>query len=81
MSKKNSGRTIYHVPGKGWADKANDAIKPAKFYGTQAEAYEAGRQRLINQGGGEIAIKNKTTGKIRQKTTIPHGNDPYPPKG
>ena len=64
----------------GWADKDNSASKPAKVYPTQAEAISSAREHLRNQGGGELSIQG-TDGKIRAKDTVPHGNDPFPPKG
>jgi hypothetical protein len=80
MSKKND-RTVYWNPSKGWADKRNGASRPDKYYPTQKDAYAAGKGHIENQGGGEIAIKRKDNGQIRDKNTIYPGNDPYPPKG
>lgn len=74
-----SNRTVYKHP-DGWADKDNDASRPAKVYSTQREAEEAAREHLRNNGGGELTIQG-TDGQFRQKDTVPPGHDPYPPKG
>lgn len=74
-----ANRTVYKHP-DGWADKGNEASRPSKVYDTQREAEAAAREHLRNQGGGELTIQG-TDGKFRQKDTVPHGNDPYPPKG
>ena len=63
-----------------WANKRNDAGKASSLHKTQGEAEEAAREMLRNQGGGELIIKG-LDGKIRDKDTVPPGNDPYPPKG
>lgn len=78
---KRNDRSIYKDPMKGWADKCNSATRPAKYYDTQKEAYEAARNHLQNQKGGEITIMRGDDGRIREKNTIAPGNDPYPPKG
>ena len=72
-------RTVSPHP-NGWADKNDDASRPATVYPTQREAINSARERLRNQGGGELTIQG-TDGKFRQKDTVPNGNDPFPPKG
>lgn len=77
----DKNRIIYYNPDKGWADKRNSASQPDKYYDTQNEAYEASKEHLKKQGGGEISIKRKDNGKIRDKHTISPAKDPFPPKG
>jgi len=78
MMAKN-GRTVYRKPNGDWANKANDATKPASVHSTQGAAEEAARRMLKNSGGGELTTKGMD-GKIRSKDTIPPGKDPNPPK-
>ncbi|MCI5218523.1 MAG: DUF2188 domain-containing protein [Candidatus Electrothrix sp. Rat3] len=78
---KQQDRDIYRRTDGKWANKRHDATRPSSLHETQKEAYEAGRQNLINQGGGEIAIHRADNCQIREKNTISPGNDDYPPKG
>ena len=71
-------RSVFKTP-QGWADKGDDASRPAKHHQTQQQAIEAARTHVKNQGGGEISIHG-LDGKIRDKDTVPPGNDPCPPK-
>ncbi len=71
-------RSVYKTT-DGWADKDDDASRPAKIHDTQQDAIDAARQHLRNQGGGEVTIHGRD-GKIRDKDTVPPGNDPCPPK-
>ncbi len=68
------------VPHNGkWADRAEGASRVGGIYDTQAQAFDAGRARVINSGGGELRIHGEN-GKIRDSNT--YGKvDPYPPKG
>ena len=65
---------------RGWADRRQGASRPAQVYGTQQEAIDAARERLRNSGGGELNIHGRD-GQIREKDSVPPGNDPFPPKG
>lgn len=47
---------------------------------TQAEAQQAAREMLHNQGGGEMTTKG-FDGKFRAKDTMAPGNDPRNIKG
>lgn len=78
MSKKQD-RTVYRREDGQWANKRNDAERPASLHGTQREAIEAAREMLHKQGGGELTIKG-VDGRIRSKDTIAPGNDPLPPR-
>lgn len=78
MSKKQD-RTVYRREDGQWANKRNDAGRPASLHGTQREAIEAAREMLHKQGGGELTTKG-VDGRIRSKDTIAPGNDPFPPR-
>ncbi|GAB6194360.1 DUF2188 domain-containing protein [Desulfocastanea catecholica] len=77
---KGRDRTISRRPDKTWENKRNDAIRPTSVHSTQRAAIDAARKNLANQGGGEVIIKG-VNGRIREKNTIPPGNDDFPPKG
>ena len=76
---KPQDRTIYKTD-KGWVNKRNDASKPASVHDTQRDAYNAAKENLIKQGGGEILIKGMD-GRIREKNTIAPGHDPRSIRG
>ncbi len=80
MGGKGRDRTVFRNEDGMWANKRNDADKASSLHKTQGKAEEAAREMLGNQGGGELIIKG-LDGKIRDKDTVPPGNDPYPPKG
>lgn len=79
MSKKQD-RIIYRRDDGTWANKRISANRPSSVHDTQKAAQTAANRHLTNAGGGELTIKG-VNGKIRQKTTVPPGNDPHPPKG
>lgn len=79
MSKPHD-RTVTPRPDGMWANKRHDRSRASSLHKTQAEAVEAARMMLTNQGGGELSIQG-TDGKIHTKNTIGGGNDPHPPKG
>ena len=60
-----------------WIDKRNSASR-GFAYDTQAAAAAAGKQRLLNSGGGDLTIKGRD-GQIRSKDTIGR-KDPFPPR-
>lgn len=72
-------RMVYKK-GTKWVNKKNVSEKASSVHDTQKEAIDAARENLKNQGGGELSIKSVKNG-IRDKRTIPPGNDPNPPKG
>lgn len=78
MSKKQD-RTVYRTEDGQWANKRNDASRATSLHPTQAEAEQAARENLQNQGGGELTTKGRD-GRIRSKDTIPPGSDPNPPR-
>ena len=67
----------YHVTPRedGWAAEKAGASRAASLHPTQAEAVDAARGYLQNQGGGELNIHARS-GAIRAKDTIAPGNDP-----
>lgn len=67
----------YHVTQRddGWAAEREGASRAASLHRTQAEAVDASRGYLNNQGGGELNIHGRD-GSIRAKDTIDPGNDP-----
>jgi hypothetical protein len=70
---------VYRRPDGTWANKRNDSGRASSLHDTQAEAIDAAREMLVNQGGGELVTKG-LDGRIRSKDTIPPGNDPDPPR-
>lgn len=78
MSKAND-RMVYKR-GNEWVNKANGNERISTSHSTQHEAINSARNMLINSGGGELTIKGKNQ-LIREKNTIPDGNDPRNIKG
>ena len=78
MSKEND-RMVYKRDDGLWANKRNEAERPASVHTTQKEAIDAAKGTLHNQGGGELTVKG-VDGRIRSKDTISPGNDPCPPR-
>lgn len=73
-------RTVYKRSSDGkWANKRNEASRPASLHDTQAEALDAARGMLRDSGGGELTTK-AVDGRIRSKDTIAPGSDPMPPR-
>ncbi|WP_339488498.1 DUF2188 domain-containing protein [Pseudomonas sp. RL_5y_Pfl2_70] len=77
---KDRDRTVSRRPDGTWENKRNDAERASSVHATQAEAQNAARGMLKNQGGGELTTKG-VDGRIRDKDTVAPGNDPNPPKG
>ena len=75
---KSTDRSVFRR-GDIWVNKRNNTGRASSIHNAQAEAVEAARAMLHNQGGGELSIMD-TNGKIRSKDTIPPGNAPFPPK-
>jgi hypothetical protein len=73
-------RFVSPNPAGGWDVKKPGASRASSHHGTQAEAQAAGHGYLHNEGGGELITQGRD-GRIRDKTTVPPGHDPYPPKG
>ena|SRR5689334_10925406 len=78
MAKPNS-RTVTPRGGDWTVDKPG-ASRASSRHDTQAEAIDAARGYLQNEGGGELKVKG-TDGKVRAQDTIPNGNDPRRSRG
>jgi hypothetical protein len=76
---KGRDRSVYRRDDGLWANKRNDAYRASSLHRTQGEAQRAARQKLTNQGGGELTTMG-VNGRIRSKDTISPGNDPFPPR-
>lgn len=63
----------------GWNVKAPNGSRASSHHETQSEAERRAREIVGNLGGGEVVIHNRH-GQIRDSDTVPHGNDPFPPR-
>lgn len=77
---KGRDRTISQRPDGTWENKRNDASRASSVHDTQKAAQDAAREMLKKQGGGELTTKG-VNGRIRDKDTVPPGNDPRKTKG
>jgi hypothetical protein len=77
---KDQDRTVSKRDDGKWENTRNDGKRASSVHDTQREAQNAARAMLKKQGGGELTTKG-VDGKIRDKDTVPPGNDPHPPKG
>jgi len=72
----------YHVTkdnqNKNWKVLKENSDRVSATASTQKEAEQLAKQYCGNNGGGEVII-HKPDGIIRDKDTVPHGNDPCPP--
>lgn len=76
------GKNDRHVvpnPKGGWDVEAPGAKRVSSHHDTQVAAIDRAKEIVGNVGGGEVAIHGKN-GAIRDKDTVPAGNDPYPPR-
>ena len=74
-----SNRSVFRRSDGKWANKRDDASKPASLHLTQKEAIEKAREQLEEYRGGELAVHGRD-GRIRSKYTVPPGNDPHRPR-
>jgi hypothetical protein len=79
MAQPNT-RFVSPNPEGGWDVKKPGASRASSHHDRQADAQDAGRGYLQNEGGGELITQGRD-GQIRDKDTVPPGHDPYPPKG
>jgi Tfp pilus assembly protein PilW len=63
----------------GWKVVAPNAQRASARTDTQAAAESIARQIVRNAGGGEV-VTHRPNGRIRDSDTVPHGNDPVPPR-
>jgi uncharacterized protein DUF2188 len=78
MARPNT-RTVTPDGGDWTVDKPG-AGRASSRHDTQAEAIDAARGYLSNDGGGELKIKGRD-GAVRAQDTIRPGNDPRRSKG
>ena len=76
MSKND--RSVYQRPDGTWVNKLNNADRASSLHDTQAEARDAARSNLQNQGGGELTVMGRNH-RIVSKDTIARP-DPFPPR-
>jgi Uncharacterized protein conserved in bacteria (DUF2188) len=74
-----SGRSVYQRPDGQWVNKRNDADRAGSLHPTQGDAWDAAREMLRNEGGGELTVMG-IHGRIVSKDTIAPGRDPNPPR-
>lgn len=63
----------------GWAVKKPGAERVSSRHDTQGAAENRAKEIVENLGGGEVRIQGRD-GKWRDSDTVPHGNDPNPPR-
>jgi Uncharacterized protein conserved in bacteria (DUF2188) len=78
MAKPNT-RTV-SPRGDDWTVEKPGATRASSVHDTQADAIDAARGYLGNEGGGELKIKG-TNGRVRAQDTVPAGNDPRSSRG
>jgi hypothetical protein len=79
MAEKPNKRIIQKSDRGGWDVVKPGAQRASAHADTQKQAMDRGREILKKAGGGELVIKD-TQGRIRDSDTVPHSNDPNPPK-
>ena len=72
-------RHVVSNPDGGWDVRKPHADRSSGHFDTQADAEARAREILTGIGGGEVVI-HRPDGRIRDSDTIPHGNDPFPPR-
>jgi hypothetical protein len=72
-------RVVGPHPDGGWQVKAPNAARASARHQRQGDAIDHARSILSNVGGGELTIQGRD-GRIRDSDTVPHGNDPNPPR-
>lgn len=81
MSKKSGSTNDRHVvpDGKGWSVKKAGQPEAESRHRTQGAAEDRAKQRVHQDGGGEVRI-HRRDGRIRDSDTVAPGNDPNPPR-
>lgn len=79
---KKVGMVDYNVYQRGeeWVGRRTDASRISISADTQAAAYDAARDLVARNGGGEISLHGRD-GRIRDKNTIAPAKDPRNTKG
>lgn len=62
-----------------WAVRGPNADRASSIHDRQSDAIDRAREIVGNLGGGEVRIHGRD-GRIRDTDTVPHGNDPFPPR-
>ncbi len=65
--------------GNKWGVKRAGGQRASSRHSTQDAAKKAANRVAGNQGGGEV-VTHRRNGTIRDKDTVPPGNDPFPPR-
>ena len=78
MAKSSSNRHVVRE-GKGWAVKQPGKAEPESRHRTQRAAEKQAKERVREDGGGEVRIHGRD-GRIRDSDTVHPGNDPHPPR-
>jgi len=73
-------RDVVPNPNGGWDVTKPGSSRASSHHDSQAQASDRATDILKNAGGGE-RVTHGRDGAIRDKATVPRGNDPYPPKG
>jgi hypothetical protein len=76
---KPDRRIVQEHRAGGWEVKAPKAEPASSVHDRQSDAIDRARGILSNAGGGELTIKDRH-GRFRDSDTVPHGNDPNPPR-
>ncbi len=76
---KDHDPMVYRREDGQWGNKKNSNSRDSSVHKTQKEAQKRAKEQIKKDGGGELTTKGRD-GKIREKNTIPPGNDPFPPK-
>jgi hypothetical protein len=74
---KNDRYVVKH--GNDWAVKGAHAQRASGVYGTQAQAEQAAKSIVRNQGGGEVRIQGRDA-HFRDSDTVGKGHDSFPPR-
>ena len=72
-------RIVQQRPDKRWEVVKPDHERASAIADTKREAQKRAREIVDNLGGGEVTSKGRG-GKIQDSDTVPHGNDPFPPR-
>jgi len=72
-------RIVFRREDGQWVNERIGAERASSLHTTQSEAWDAAREMLQHEGGGELTVKGRD-GKFVSKDTIAPGHDPCPPK-
>jgi hypothetical protein len=72
-------RIVQQRPDQRWEVVKPGHERASAVTDTKREAQDRARAIVGNLGGGEVTSKGRD-GKIQDSDTVPHGNDPFPPR-